>query len=294
MDIKSLFADIAALRRYAPGISAGISLHDLQGMLLLAEKQVIGIVGMPLMEQLLVAEESTREGQALRSAFANLLLLKTITFESVNKRVTGEKDLYRYEVEAMRREYTDNYFNSMDTILSVVSTDEKYSSNWKKSRWASLLELVRITTCSDFDSLYPIDLSYLFFFRTLPFQREALLEYGYIFDKIESKENEDPEVINYKELTMRATLALAKVVIALALERLDITELPLTIRNLFVEQKSSRGGADPSTSTAAMAARLRSEALVDFSAVSIALEDRSYQSGGGICSTKDDKIVLMP
>ena len=49
-----------------------------------------------------------------------------------------------------------------------------------------------------------------------------------------------------------------------------------------------------STSTAAMAARLRSEALVDFSAVSIALEDRSYQSGGGICATEDDKIVLMP
>ncbi|ATR92740.1 hypothetical protein [Porphyromonas gingivalis] len=294
MDIKSLFADIAALRRYAPGISAGISLHDLQGMLLLAEKQVIGIVGMPLMEQLLVAEESTREGQALRSAFANLLLLKTITFESVNKRVTGEKDLYRYEVEAMRREYTDNYFNSMDTILSVVSTDEKYSSNWKKSRWASLLELVRITTCSDFDSLYPIDLSYLFFFRTLPFQREALLEHGAIFDRLEEKEADDPTIVNYEALTLQARLALAKLVVALALERLDVTELPAVIRNLFVEQKALRTGYDPATATAAMASRLRSEASVALSTVSIALSDTPNAGGSGIRATAEDKIILMP
>ncbi|GAA5577563.1 hypothetical protein [Porphyromonas gingivalis] len=294
MNIQTLFPDLAALRRYAPGISAGISLHDLQGMLLLAEKQVIGIVGMPLMEQLLVAEESTREGQALRSAFANLLLLKTITFESVNKRVTGEKDLYRYEVEAMRREYTDNYFNSMDTILSVVSTDEKYSSNWKKSRWASLLELVRITTCSDFDSLYPIDLSYLFFFRTLPFQREALLEHGAIFDRLEEKEADDPTIVNYEALTLQARLALAKLVVALALERLDVTELPAVIRNLFVEQKALRTGYDPATATAAMASRLRSEASVALSTVSIALSDTPNAGGSGIRATAEDKIILMP
>lgn len=294
MDIQTLFPDLAALRRYAPGISAGNSLHDLQGMVPHAEKQVAGIVGRQLLDKLLTAAETTREGGVIRSAFANLLLLKTITFDSVNKRLTGEKDLYRYEVDSMRREYTDNYYNAMDTILSVVSSEAEYASLWEGSRWASLLKNVRIVSCSDFDSLYPIDLSYLFFFRTLPFQREALLEHGAIFDRLEEKEADDPTIVNYEALTLQARLALAKLVVALALERLDVTELPAVIRNLFVEQKALRTGYDPATATAAMASRLRSEASVALSTVSIALSDTPNAGGSGIRATAEDKIILMP
>ncbi|WP_157765919.1 hypothetical protein [Porphyromonas gingivalis] len=41
------------------------------------------------------------------------------------------------------------------------------------------------------------------------------------FDRLEEKEADDPTIVNYEALTLQARLALAKLVVALALERLD-------------------------------------------------------------------------
>ena len=294
MDIlKTLFPDTAALRRYVAGVHAGNSVDSLVSVMPSVTKRITSVLPQPLLQRVIKAAETSAEAQAVRSAFANLLMLKFVTFDAVEKRKSGGTDVYKYELEAMRREYADNFYSAMDTLLEVVSTSDEYKDEWAKSRWAHLLSNVPIRSCTDFDDIYPIDLSYHFFFRILPFQREVYLEYASLFAKLKAAEESDPDEVNYADLTSQMHLAFAKVVISLALLRFDITELPMSIRNLFDDQRSLRTGYDPSTATAAIASRLRAEAEASFSAVVAVLSDSHHSGGSGVYATESDKIVLL-
>lgn len=291
--LKTLFPDSATLRRYVSGFQAGNSIDELTGVMPSAEKQLAAVLPAPLLARVVEADETSTEGKYIRSALANLLMMKYIAFDSVEKRITGKADMYKYEVEAIRRQYADNFYSAMDSLLEVVSTSAKYEVEWKGSRWARLLAEVPIRTCADFDDIYPIDLSYHFFFRTLPFQREAYLEYSQLFAKLRAAEEKDPTEINFPELNGQLRLAFAKIVVSLALLRFDVSELPLNIRNLFSEQKSPRGTNDLSASVRELAARLRAEAETSFSAVVAALSDSRPVGSSGICANESDKIVLL-
>jgi hypothetical protein len=95
-------------------------------------------------------------------------------------------------------------------------------------------------------------------------QREILLD-GISDTFVKASERED--------LTEKLKLALAQLVVALALSRFDIIELPMTIRNLFDEQKSGRGGGGEQSRILALAAELRNNAMGIVSAVELALSD---------------------
>ena len=129
-------------------------------------------------------------------------------------------------------------------------------------------------------------MSYLFFFRTISLQREILLDgISDTFEKATGRE----------DLIKKLKLALSHLVVALALSRFDIIELPATIRSLFDEQKASRSGSDEQNRILKLASELRGNAMNIIAAVELALSepDTSDIVSQTSLNRPEDKIYLI-
>ncbi len=173
--LRSLFHNMAAFSGWAPGIDTNCTLDDLRAAGLSTQKQVEGILSHSVLEAVIDSGDEALL-TPLRTAVANRTLANNAVFNAHQKRVAGT-DVYKYEVEQMRRSYIENYYNAMDSLLTVLThlrEDDAIGSIWRKTRYYALISSCRLQTPDDFDSIYNIDGSCLFFFRTLPIQREVL------------------------------------------------------------------------------------------------------------------------
>lgn len=281
MILTDLFVDIADFRSFAPYVESNVTFEELNSSALSAKKQIIIILSKAVYEEVCKTEEDETKA-ALKSAMANLTLAKQMVFDVIKRR-KDDIDIYKHEQESMRRAYQDNYFNAMDTLIQLLTEG---SESWEKTRYYKLLETLRIRTADEFDTLYPIDQSYLFFFRTVPLQQEALDDglRGY-FDRAQDKE----------ETTNMLLRCLAKQTVAIALRRFDIIEFPPTIRSLFDDSTASRSGKDEQQRMLDLASQLNNEVQNALADIDLILNS----SSGGSVDTEtsfnrpDDKIYLM-
>ena len=79
----------------------------------------------------------------------------------------------------------------MDSLIALLNQSE--NMGWEDTRYYKMLDKLQIKTTEEFDLLYCIDLSYLFFFRCIPIQVEVLEENftGYL-----ERANEKPSVLS--------------------------------------------------------------------------------------------------
>ncbi|MFK2244031.1 hypothetical protein DXA67_16920 [Bacteroides fragilis] len=281
--LEELFKNLTEFRHYAPYSETNIEFKDLNSSASSARKQICIILSKEVYGMVLKKEGEIHD--ALLTAMANLTLAKQLVFDVVKQR-KSDVDIYKYEMEAMRRSYIENYFSGMDTLIQLLNKEDSLEE-WKNSRYCKLLSSLRIQTAEDFDFLYSIDLSYLFFFRIIPLQKEVLDEgmTGYFERVVDNQE--------MKDLLLHA---LAKSTIALALRRLDILEFPSTIRNLFDDSKISRSGKDEQERMLALAEQLTGEAQSLLKNIDLMLSNND----SGIVDTEtsfnapDDKIIMMP
>lgn len=277
--LEELFKNLTEFRHYAPYSETNIEFKDLNSSASSARKQICIILSKEVYDIVLKKEGEIHD--ALLTAMANLTLAKQLVFDVVKQR-KSDVDIYKYEMEAMRRAYIENYFSGMDTLIQLLNKEDSLEE-WKNSRYCKLLSSLRIQTAEDFDFLYSIDLSYLFFFRIIPFQKEVLDEglTGY-FER--AVDNQD---IKYLLLH-----ALAKSTIAIALRRLDILDFPCTIRNLFEDSKVMRYGTQEQERMLTLADQLLSEVQETLKKVDMLLSNND----SGIIDTEtsfnapDDKI----
>lgn len=281
-----LFANIADFREYVPYVGSDIEMDELNPSAISARKQIQGVIT-PSIWKSIISDRESEAWHHLKLAFGNLTMHKAIIFSTIAKRMSGGADVYKYELENMRREYIDNYFNAMDSLILELESNVVYQETWRKTTDFQYMDRLRIKTTAEFNSLYGIDMSYLFFFRTIAIQREVLDDtIGGYFVSIEGRE---------ADFESKLKRALAMLVVSVALCRFDIIELPVTIRSLFKEQKSSRNGTDERSSQLGLAVSLQSQAMESIKAIDLAL---SEPASGNIDSTtsfnrESDKFFLM-
>lgn len=282
--LEELFKTVDELRKYVPSVESNVTFAELNSSATSARKQISVVLSSQVYTELL--QDTGDKHDALLSAMGNLTLAKQLIFDVINRR-KSQIEVYKYELEAMRRSYIENYYNGMDTLIQLLDSDSSKENKWKESRYYKLLDSLEIKDTEDFDFLYPIDLSYLFFFRTISLQKEVLDEgmKGY-FNR--AFENED--AIN---MLLRA---LAKMTIAIALRRFDILEFPSTIRNLFEDSKTNRSGKDEQNRMLSLSEQLSAEVQSLLKDVDLML---SNNESGAIdtessFNTPEDKIILMP
>lgn len=280
--LEELFIDVAQFHLYSPYAESNMNFKDLASSAMSAIKQVQSVIS-PDIYKKIAAGEDNDEKDALRSAVANLTLAKQLIFNVLSLR-KSDVDIYKNEQEQMRRAYRDNYYNAMDTLLQLLDSDEE----WKKTKTYKALENLKLKTTYEFDASYPIDNSFLYFFRCVPIQQEALDDYvsGYY------------ELLPEKDQTNRRKLdrCLAKITVALSLRRFDILEFPSTIRNLFEDSKVMRYGTQEQERILTLSDDLMSQALESLKNIDLSLSGNT--DADIVTETSfnrpDDKIYLMP
>lgn len=281
--LEELFKNLTEFRHYAPYSETNIEFKDLNSSASSARKQICIILSKEVYDIVLKRDGEIHD--ALLTAMANLTLAKQLVFDVVKQR-KSDVDIYKYEMEAMRRSYIENYFSGMDTLIQLLNKEDSLEE-WKNSRYCKLLSSLRIQTAEDFDFLYSIDLSYLFFFRIIPLQKEVLDE---------GMTSYFERVVDNQEMKDLLLHALAKSTIALALRRLDILEFPSTIRNLFDDSKTTRSGKDEQERMLALAEQLTGEAQSLLKNIDLMLSnnDSGIVDTETSFNTQDDKIIMMP
>jgi len=282
--LQDIFADLATFGKYAAGIDTTLSLTDLEPSGKSAQKRICSIITDRVYKSIV---DSKNEDllDSLRGAVANLTLNIQLVFSAVKRRM-DDVNLYKYELEDMRRAYVENYYNSIDTLIRQLS--EQDNSEWKETRYYKLITSCQIKSADEFDTIYPIDGSYLFYFRTVPLQKESIDErFSTYFQKANDNEN----------ILAMLKLALAKKIVAKALMRFDILEFPATIRNLFAENKSTRQGKDERDAAVTLSQTLDNEVDALIQSVDTLLS--TTETSNDFCSssafnTPDDTIFMMP
>lgn len=280
--LEELFIDVAQFHLYSPYAESNMNFKDLASSAMSAIKQVQSVIS-PDIYKKIAAGEDNDEKDALRSAVANLTLAKQLIFNvlSLHK---SDVDIYKNEQEQMRRAYRDNYYNAMDTLLQLLDSDEE----WKETKTYKALENLKLKTTYEFDASYPIDNSFLYFFRCVPIQQEALDDYvsGY-YERLPEKDQ-----TNRRKLDR----CLAKITVALSLRRFDILEFPSTIRNLFEDSKVMRYGTQEQERMLTLSDDLMSQALESLKNIDLSLSGNT--DADIVTETSfnrpDDKIYLMP
>ena len=288
--LVDIFKNFSTFSLYAPGVETNMDLNDLRSSGLTARKRIETVISRTVFDELLKEKENSPLMEALRAAMANMTMANQIIFDSVNRR-KGEVNVYKYELEAMKRSYMENYCNAIDTLVQLLSepTEGDIAELWRKTPYFPILERCEIKTMDQMDSIYPIDASYLYFFRTIPLQKETLDEVMSVyFEKLTDD--------NRERIRPILLLALVKKTIAKSLRRFDILEFPSTIRNLFDDSHAARSGKDESSAIFALADRLDREAEELLSNADTLL---SSESVSDFCSNSaynhpDDNIIMLP
>lgn len=293
--LVDIFKDFGTFSKYAPGVETNMDLNDLQSSGTTAKKRVETVITAPVFDAIIADHIENSLLEALRSAVANMTMATQLIFDSINRR-KNKVDIYKYEIEGMKRSYMENYYNAMDSIIQLLMSAEASEDNqaspawlWKKSRYYKIIDSCKISSADIFDSIYPIDCSYFFFFRILPLQKETLDELLFIYYEKLSDANRD-------RIEPILNLALAKKTIAKSLRRFDILEFPPTIRNLFDDSHASRSGKDELSAAISLADRLDREAE---ELISNADTLFSTDSSVDFCSNSayndpNDNIIMLP
>ncbi|MBW4908041.1 hypothetical protein KZY66_12285 [Prevotella salivae] len=292
--LVDIFKDFGTFSKYAPGVETNMDLNDLLSSGVTARKRVETIITAEVFNAIALNPDDALI-ESLRSAVANMTMASQLIFDSINRR-KNHVDVYKYEIEGMKRSYMDNYYNAMDTIIQQLMSAEVNSGDtcspaalWRKSRYYKIIGVCKIRTADEFDSIYPIDLSYFFFFRILPLQKETLDErLSAYYDRLTDDNRERIEPI--------LTLALVKKTVAKSLRRFDILEFPPTIRNLFDDSHASRSGKDEHDAALDLADRLDREAeeLISNADTLLATDASVDFCSNSAYNRPDDKIIMLP
>lgn len=292
--LVDIFKDFGTFSKYAPGVETNMDLNDLLSSGVTARKRVETIITGEVFNAIALNPDDALT-ESLRSAVANMTMASQLIFDSINRR-KNHVDVYKYEIEGMKRSYMDNYYNAMDTIIQQLMSVEVNSGDtsspaalWRKSRYYKIIGVCKIRTADEFDSIYPIDLSYFFFFRILPLQKETLDErLSAYYDRLTVENRERIEPI--------LTLALVKKTVAKSLRRFDILEFPPTIRNLFDDSHASRSGKDEHDAALDLADRLDLEAeeLIANADTLLATDASVDFCSNSAYNRPDDKIIMLP
>ena len=292
MILEDLFQDMAELRQMVPGLESNLTFGDLNASAITARKRITDLIGQELYGMIIAGQSTDADiFDARRIAIANFIARQHLVFDTIARR-KDDIDVYKYELEEMERAYMDNYYNAMDTLMRLLC--EQGSEQWEASRLRRMTVSLPLPEAALFDEFYPIDMSYLFFFRTVPMQREVYEQHlSGLFDKLSLKE---PGTGGYDALRGRLLRVTAKWTVALALRRFDIIEFPAVIRNLFSDSKASRSGTTVQQRLLQMADSLVLECESETETLQMLMDSEQSDNISPRTSfnREDDLIILMP
>ena len=102
--LTELFKNFSTFSRYAPGVETNMDLNDLQSSGLTARKRIETSISPDVFQAISKEDEESSLLEGLRAAMANMTMATQLIFDNINRR-KNEVNVYKYELEAMKRSY---------------------------------------------------------------------------------------------------------------------------------------------------------------------------------------------
>lgn len=245
---------VDTLQQHAPGVDPSLLDSTIYPSIHAAEKELSNIVGEPTYRSIRQLEDDDPVRREFIAALCNLVMFNYKVWEVIYKRQTQGQDTYKYELELMQSQYTDNYYSHVEDLIKMLEGPEgERFPEWAKSPAHKQISTLLIKDVVEFNACYNIDNSYFFFFSTIFLQRKVLDRH------IEPAFN----VATLCEGHLRrAKVIVATYTVAYALRQFDFISLPKSIRNAKADGPS-RNGANEQDIAIALSDYLFGEANKD-------------------------------
>ena len=122
--LVDIFKNFSTFSLYAPGVETNMDLNDLRSSGLTARKRIETVISRAVFDELLKEKEDSPLMEALRAAMASMTMANQIIFDSVNRR-KGEVNVYKYELEAMKRSYMETTVMQSTRLYNCCLNQQK-------------------------------------------------------------------------------------------------------------------------------------------------------------------------
>lgn len=213
-----MFKDIADFRKYCDGLQADTEYRQLLPSIRSTAAAISGIIGGRTMLAISELEEGNEGLEALKTAVATGTLYRYQIFDSVKKN-GSDASMYKYQHEEIKEHHISAHWLAMDALLSWLDNNPQ-TGGYDQSRTYKERQDLPVKNAEEFDYYYGIDRSAYFFSKIQFLIRQ-------VWDRMK------PMIAGLdinEELQNLINRSLCYQVIALAVIRFDIAELPRSIR----------------------------------------------------------------
>ena len=219
MNPTALFKDIADFRKYCDGLQADTEYRQLLPSIRSTVATISGIIGGRTVLAISELQEGNEGLEHLKTAVATGTLYRYQIFDSVKKN-GSDASMYKYQHEEIKEHHISAHWLAMDELLTWLDSNPE-TGGYNESKTYRERQELPIKNAEEFDYYYGIDRS-AYFFSKVQFLIRSVWQHK-IKPMISGLE------VN-EELQDMINRSLCYQVVAEAVMKFDVTELPRSIR----------------------------------------------------------------
>ena len=219
MNPIALFKDIADFRKYCDGLQADTEYRQLLPSIRSTAAAISGIIGGRTLLAISELSEGSEGLEYLKTAVATGTLYRYQIFDSVKKN-GSDASMYKYQHEEIKGHHISAHWLAMDELLTWLDSNPE-TGGYNESKTYRERQELPIKNAEEFDYYYGIDRS-AYFFSKVQFLIRSVWQHK-IKPMISGLE------VN-EELQDMINRSLCYQVVAEAVMKFDVTELPRSIR----------------------------------------------------------------
>ena len=219
MNPIALFKDIADFRKYCDGLRADTEYRQLIPSIRSTASAISGIIGGRTLLAISELSEGSEGLEYLKTAVATGTLYRYQIFDSVKKN-GSDASMYKYQHEEIKEHHISAHWLAMDELLTWLDSNPE-TGGYNESKTYRERQELPIKNAEEFDYYYGIDRS-AYFFSKVQFLIRSVWQHK-IKPTISGLE------VN-EELQDMINRSLCYQVVAEAVMKFDVTELPRSIR----------------------------------------------------------------
>ena len=219
MNPIALFKDIADFRKYCDGLQADTEYRQLIPSIRSTASAISGIIGGRTLLAISELSEGSEGLEYLKTAVATGTLYRYQIFDSVKKN-GSDASMYKYQHEEIKEHHISAHWLAMDELLTWLDSNPE-TGGYNESKTYRERQELPIKNAEEFDYYYGIDRS-AYFFSKVQFLIRSVWQHK-IKPMISGLE------VN-EELQDMINRSLCYQVVAKAVMKFDVTELPRSIR----------------------------------------------------------------
>ena len=219
MNPTALFKDIADFRKYCDGLQADTEYRQLLPSIRSTVATISGIIGGRTVLAISELQEGNEGLEHLKTAVATGTLYRYQIFDSVKKN-GSDASMYKYQHEEIKEHHISAHWLAMDELLTWLDSKPE-TGGYNESKTYRERQELPVKNAEEFDYYYGIDRS-AYFFSKVQFLIRSVWQHK-IKPMISGLE------VN-EELQDMINRSLCYQVVAEAVMKFDVTELPRSIR----------------------------------------------------------------